>query len=157
MLAGTHSKAISNGRWVPEAIVDTGPLLHLYEIGRLSALTIFKTLLVPGAVNRELERFGVAATLAGLAEVRLDLRDIAEDETRLELEGTNHAIQPADAEVLALARSQRFSQPILTETWTSAMPSSRKVVSRLVRLACYCGPTRWVFWRLMRRAPQWTI
>jgi len=44
---------------VSEAISDTGPILHLTEIGVLSVLTIFKKVLVSNLVNEELRRYGI--------------------------------------------------------------------------------------------------
>jgi len=48
-----------------EAISDTGPILHLAEIGALSVLTIFKTVLVSNLVNGELLIYGIDLAVEG--------------------------------------------------------------------------------------------
>lgn len=41
------------GAEIEEAIADSGPIIHLYEIGALSFLRLFETVHVPGAVWKE--------------------------------------------------------------------------------------------------------
>lgn len=50
-----------------EAISDTGPILHLHEIGSLGALSVFEELILPERVAEEVSRLGVPpGTLRGL-------------------------------------------------------------------------------------------
>jgi predicted nucleic acid-binding protein len=42
-----------------EAITDTGPVLHLNEIGRLECLRIFEHLVMPDLVAEELHNYGL--------------------------------------------------------------------------------------------------
>lgn len=42
---------------MPEAISDTGPVLHLHEIGRQAALGIFERPVVPNLVAEELRTY----------------------------------------------------------------------------------------------------
>jgi predicted nucleic acid-binding protein len=54
---------------VREAIADTGPVLHLHEIGRLDCLAVFDSLLMPDLVVEELHTYGLdpsGLTVAGL-------------------------------------------------------------------------------------------
>jgi predicted nucleic acid-binding protein len=44
---------------VPEAISDTGPILHLFEIGRLTDLSTVGPLLLPSLVVSELSSRGI--------------------------------------------------------------------------------------------------
>ena len=45
---------LSGERRMGEAITDTGPVLHLYEIGQLESLRIFDSLAMPDLVAEEL-------------------------------------------------------------------------------------------------------
>jgi len=44
-----------------EAISDTGPILHLHEIGKLFTLNVFERLYIPRLVADELGRYGLDA------------------------------------------------------------------------------------------------
>jgi predicted nucleic acid-binding protein len=50
---------------VSEAISDTGPILHLAEIGALSVLTIFEKVFVSNLVNEELLSYGIDLAVEG--------------------------------------------------------------------------------------------
>ena len=71
MISATLSAEMSPGACrVPETISDTGPILHLQEIDRLSTLATVAPLLLPDLVVEELGRHGVTA--ARLTEARID-------------------------------------------------------------------------------------
>ena len=44
---------------VPEALCDTGPVLHLHEIARTDALAVFDRIALPERMAWELERLGL--------------------------------------------------------------------------------------------------
>ena len=50
-----------------EAISDTGPILHLHEIGKLFTLNVFERLYIPGLVAEELGRYGLDAEAIDLS------------------------------------------------------------------------------------------
>ncbi len=52
-----------------DCVADTGPLLHLAEIGRMEMITIFGRVLVSSLIARELREYGVAASLGQLGKL----------------------------------------------------------------------------------------
>lgn len=52
-----------------DAIADTGPILHLHEIGRLDALRIFDSLLIPDLAADEIRAYGLNQR-AGVLPIR---------------------------------------------------------------------------------------
>lgn len=97
---------------MPETISDTGPVLHLQEIGRLSALATVSPLLFPGRVWEELESRGLDAAAfqrAGLSfKVSPAIHDLIPNP-----EGPQ--LQPADIEVFLLAEERSFEPLVLTD------------------------------------------
>ena len=97
-----------------EAITDTGPPLHLYEIEHLPALRAFERLLLPASVRAELTRFQVWESMDQLGLPVLETVVVSAAAAQLEIEGSAGTIQSADAEVLSLARLRGFRLPVLT-------------------------------------------
>jgi predicted nucleic acid-binding protein len=97
---------------VPETILDTGPILHLHEIGRLSTLITVSPLLFPGRVWDELRNRGLdAAAFQGLGlpfKVSPTILDLGPNPEALHL-------QPADIEVFLLAQERSFEPLVLTD------------------------------------------
>jgi len=101
---------------VPETISDTGPILHLHEIGRLAALSIVHPLRAPDLVWSELEARGIGHPALQKAGVDLTIASLEDSDWKNALAGAGpQKIQPADAQVFALARSGRFQALVLTD------------------------------------------
>ena len=101
---------------VPDAITDTGPPLHLHEIDRLSALRSFEQLRMPPLVVKELSGFGlVPARLFPETDPRIVVTPPENNSWQELLQDGGPRIQPADAQVLVLARQVRFQLPVLTD------------------------------------------
>ena len=97
---------------MPETISDTGPILHLQEIGRLSTLATVSPLLFPGRVWEELRNRGLDAAAfqrSGLSfKVSPAIHDLVPNpEASL--------LQPADIEVFLLAEEMSFEPLVLTD------------------------------------------
>jgi len=58
---------------MPEAISDTGPLLHLHEIGQLDALGIFTHLILPSLVADKLRTHGLKPANLGVPGLRMSV------------------------------------------------------------------------------------
>lgn len=97
-----------------DAILDTGPPLHLREIGRLHALKIFEGLAAPGGVQQELSRFEVWHDLEQMDGIEVDICEVPAKQRDIELQ-RRPQLQSADGEVMALARSDSFQRPVLTD------------------------------------------
>ncbi|MBI5443453.1 MAG: hypothetical protein HY900_19850 [Deltaproteobacteria bacterium] len=98
-----------------EAISDTGPVLHLWEIGRAHVLDVFERVLLPSLVAEELSRYGVEPGAQAL-KATLEVASVGEEERRQVLaEPGGFALHAADAEVLVLARRTEFRFPALTD------------------------------------------
>ena len=99
-----------------EAISDTGPILHLHEIGSLQALRCFGELEIPDLVARELESFDLSADLvADAVGGRFQVTEVAKSDWQVLISLEGARLQPADAQVLALARTAEFRTPVLTD------------------------------------------
>jgi predicted nucleic acid-binding protein len=99
-----------------EAITDTGPILHLNEIGRLELLSIFNQLIMPERVAEELKTFGLESDNLGVANLNVIISTVQEREWKLVINNPNQPlIHPADAQVFVLAQSNQFQKPILTD------------------------------------------
>ncbi len=98
------------------AISDTGPILHLSEIGRLNCLGVFDEMFVPDLVISECEALGVMVADSSLFPLAVSFRAIPESEWR-PFAGTSRTgyLHPADAEVFALARQMEFRLITLTD------------------------------------------
>ena len=97
---------------MPETISDTGPVLHLHEIGRLDALAIVSPLVFPTRVWEELRHRGLdKATFqrSGLPfMIPPAIQNLASSPETIRL-------QPADTEVFLLARERSFEPLVLTD------------------------------------------
>ena len=101
---------------MPKAITDTGPVLHLQEIGRLESLGIFDHLVMPDLVAQELRTCGL--DLSNLSMPRLNLSIVTVERAEwsaVASEPNQPAIHPADAQVMVLALLNRFQEPVLTD------------------------------------------
>jgi predicted nucleic acid-binding protein len=102
---------------VSEAISDTGPILHLAEIGALSVLAIFRRVLVSNQVNEELQKHGIDLAVEGQLrpELTFETRVIGQDlVTGLLQELATFKLHRADASVIALADNLQI-RSILTD------------------------------------------
>lgn len=97
---------------MPETISDTGPVLHLHEIGRLTALATVSPLVFPSRVWDELRHRGLDASAlerSGLSfKVAASIHDLVPSPEALRL-------QPADTEVFLLAQEWGFECLVLTD------------------------------------------
>jgi predicted nucleic acid-binding protein len=105
---------------VVEAIADTGPILHLHEIGLIGTLTsVFESLLIPHLVAEELHKFGIDLQHLETIGLSITVATVEKQEWDQVLSGINQpAIQPADAQVFVIAKSTQFQKPILTDDLT---------------------------------------
>lgn len=98
-----------------DAVSDTGPILHLWEIGHLQALDVFGRLLLPTLVAEELSKYGVEPWAHAL-KANLEVVSVAEEERQQVLgEPSGFAIHGPDAEVVVLARRTAFRVSVLTD------------------------------------------
>jgi hypothetical protein len=96
---------------VPETISDTGPILHLHEIGRLAALAPLSPLRISNIVWAELQTHGVRADHLRAVSIGFDVVDVAELVWKEIISAAGiPRIQPADAQTFALARSYNSSR-----------------------------------------------
>jgi predicted nucleic acid-binding protein len=101
---------------VSETIADTGPILHLHEIGRLSALATVSPLILPPLVWAELKARSIGQPHFDLDHVEVALVPVAEPAWRVILDREDPpGLQPADAQVYALAADRSFQCLILTD------------------------------------------
>jgi hypothetical protein len=99
-----------------DAVSDTGPLLHLHEASFLRALGIFTCLCISPLVAEELASYRFELSLLRQVGVALRVEDVVEDSWREAMQAPAlPPIQPADAQVLALARQDDFRRPVLTD------------------------------------------
>jgi predicted nucleic acid-binding protein len=101
---------------MPKAIADTGPLLHLHEIGRIESLACFDELTLPDLVAQELRAYQLDPACLGVAGLRVTLRTVDKSawEPILYL-ADQPAIQPADAQVFILARESGYRTVVLSD------------------------------------------
>lgn len=101
---------------VPETVSDTGPILHLREIGRLSFLASLSPLNIPELVHAELSFYGIHPAELTTAGLELTVTPVAEPVWKeILLTPGFSQIQPADAQVFAMARSRSFQGLVLTD------------------------------------------
>jgi predicted nucleic acid-binding protein len=100
---------------VPDAICDTGPILHLQEIGKLETLTTFAPLILPTFVAAELEARDLGSVKLREAALEVTVSSVQELEWREILRDLAPHIQPADAQVFALVRASRYQRLALTD------------------------------------------
>jgi len=100
---------------VPEAISDTGPILHLHEIGRLEALAPVAPLIFPNRVWKELRQRGLERSSLEGAGLDLTVVDVEGSGWERFLSNPEPGLQPADAQVFLLAEESRFEALVLTD------------------------------------------
>jgi predicted nucleic acid-binding protein len=101
---------------VPETISDTGPILHLEEIGRLPVLVPLSPLKVPTLVWIELNVRGIDGASLRSAGIEVAVESLEPADWQGLLQGPEPTvIQPADAQVFALVRSSGFQALALTD------------------------------------------
>jgi predicted nucleic acid-binding protein len=99
-----------------KSITDTGPILHLHEIGHLGVLSIFNELVIPDLVAEELRACGLDPSNLGIISLNTSLVVVDESEWSVIIGAVNQPIiHPADAQVFVLARSSQFQDLILTD------------------------------------------
>jgi predicted nucleic acid-binding protein len=104
---------MSNGAFgLAEAITDTGPPLHLVEIGGSRALHVFSFLLLPEGVRDELASRGISLLNLG---VPFRIEAIEPGVWRQAQAEEHEDLQDADAQVFCLAQAEDFSKPVLTD------------------------------------------
>lgn len=101
---------------VPETISDTGPILHLGEIGRLAALAIVSPLKAPDLVWSELGARGIGHPELQKAGIDLTIVPLQDSDWKTLIAASKPSeIQSADAQVFALVRSSSFQALVLTD------------------------------------------
>lgn len=100
---------------MPDTISDTGPVLHLNEIGHLAALTTTAPIVLPDLVLAELEARGLSLAQLQEAGVDTNVSPVPSFEWREILRNVAPQIQPADAQVFALVRASQFEALALTD------------------------------------------
>jgi predicted nucleic acid-binding protein len=96
-----------------DAVADTGPILHLSEIGQLICLHVFNRIILPDLVAAELLAYGVSLDNMGIA---IEVTPALNDDWQSLIGGAGaSAIHPADAQVIAMAQKQAFTFPVLTD------------------------------------------
>ncbi len=99
-----------------KAIADTGPILHLHEIGHLQAIRVFESLFIPDLVADEIRLYGLEPVHLGVTALTVAVTSVKEALWKPFVNVTGRpTIHPADAQVLALAQSQQFALPVLTD------------------------------------------
>lgn len=88
-----------------KAITDTGPPLHLHQIGYLQLLRIFKTVVVSELVKKELQEFGTWYSFCNEKGISIKQKTVTEDEIIDEhKKWKEQKLHKADISVLILAR-----------------------------------------------------
>lgn len=100
---------------MPDTVSDTGPVLHLDEIGHLAVLATAAPIVLPDLVLSELEARGLGIARLGEAGVDTNVSPVPSFEWREILRNVAPQIQPADAQVFALVRASRFEALALTD------------------------------------------
>lgn len=99
-----------------EAISDTGPILHLHEIGQERALGVFERLIIPNLVVGELLHYGLDVMQLDIRGLTLSVVPVATEEWEAVIHGPEApTIQPADAQVFVLAQASQFQHYVLTD------------------------------------------
>lgn len=98
-----------------DAISDTGPILHLWEIGQVQVLDVFERVLLSPLVAEELSRYGIEPGAQAL-KATVEVVPVGDGERQQVLgEPGGYAIHDPDAEVVVLARRTGFRLSVLTD------------------------------------------
>ena len=101
---------------VSEAISDTGPILHLQEVGWQTALGIFTHLVIPDLVAAELRTYGLEPMQLDIADLTCSIVSVPVEQWQVVIhEPRTPALHPADAQVVVLAQTTQFQYPVLTD------------------------------------------
>ena len=101
---------------VYDVISDTGPILHLHQIGWHPALTIFERLVIPDLVAEELRIHGVDLLHMDLPDLTFSMASVTAAQWQAVRQNAGvQSIQPADAQVFVLAEATQFRQLVLTD------------------------------------------
>src|SRR5262249_44988086 len=104
---------------VPETISDTGPILHLGEIGRLTVLAPLSPIKIPNLVSVELSARGIEEPVLRSAGIEASVESLDTTDWQRLLRGLGPIeCEPADAQVVALVRSSGFQALSLTDDLT---------------------------------------
>ncbi len=118
------------GYRVSKAITDTGPPLHLQQIGYIHLLEIFEIIVVSEQVKAELKEFSIWESLKQESTICLQEETISDNEIAKEQQQwTNHKLQKADISVLALVRRM---QDVLSLTDDLALRRAIESLGRVV-------------------------
>jgi predicted nucleic acid-binding protein len=89
-----------------EAVSDTGPVRHLWEIEQQRILTLFSTVYLPNQVKEELSLQDVWENLEQTILDRFRVEEVAESEIQqMSVRFAETALQSADLAVIVLAKS----------------------------------------------------
>ncbi|HEV2846154.1 MAG TPA: hypothetical protein VG477_14965 [Thermoanaerobaculia bacterium] len=100
---------------MPETVSDTGPVLHLQEISRLTTLSVVAPLSLPDLVLEELEARAAGKSRLDAAGIEFTISPVKTEQWREILRTVAPQIQPADAQVFALIRDSGFKALGLTD------------------------------------------
>ena len=100
---------------MPEAVSDTGPVLHLQEIGQLTALATVTPLILPDLVVEELAARGVEIDPLREKGLLVTVFPVDPRVWKKVLRDIAPHIQPADAQVFTLVRDHGFRLLALTD------------------------------------------
>jgi predicted nucleic acid-binding protein len=101
---------------VAEAISDTGPILHLQEVGWQAALGIFTHLILPDLVAEELRAYGLDPLQFDLPDVTCSVVPVPVEHWHAVIhEPRGSVLHPADAQVVVVAQATQFHHPVLTD------------------------------------------
>jgi predicted nucleic acid-binding protein len=101
---------------VYDVISDTGPILHLHQIGWHPALTICERLVIPDLVAEELRIHGVDLLHMDTPELTFSMVSVTAAQWQAVRQNAGvQSIQPADAQVFVLAEATQFRQLVLTD------------------------------------------
>lgn len=97
-------------------VSDTGPILHLSEINKLSLLNIFSTIFTPNLVHKELKNYGISTTklrTQGIHPVKV-VNTNAEEINRLFERFKDYRIDSTDLSTIVAAQEKQITT-ILTD------------------------------------------
>ena len=89
-------------------VADTGPLMHLAEIGRIKCLECIDSIVVSGQVREELRHSGAGDLVFPAMSSRILVKDVSQSEIgfqRVQFQG--HRLHESDLSVVALAERLR--------------------------------------------------
>ena len=98
-----------------EAIIDTGPFLHLSEINYLFGLELFEQLKLPDLVNNELRAYNLNTSQLNL-KAKIIISSVEHEQCLNTMQQLGQPqLHLADAAVFIMAQNANFSRPVLTD------------------------------------------